>query len=163
AGKQIRLGAHQVLELGERDGRRVEVFWIGPEAHDGASALLFYFFRAQLLLELAAFERDGVALPIAEHGDFAALGERIRHGDADAVQAAGDVVDAIARARELAAGVQHGEGDLDRGLFLFLVHVDRDAATLVLDFDRAVLVHAHADLLAVAGERLVDRVVDRLL
>ena len=43
------------------------------------------------------------------------------------------------------------------------VQVHRYAAALVLDLDRAVLEHAHGDLLAEAGQRLVDGVVDRLL
>jgi hypothetical protein len=63
----------------------------------------------------------------------------------------------------LPPGVQHREGDLDRGPSFALVQVDRDAAALVLDLDRAVLEHRDGDLLAVAGERLVHRVVDRLL
>jgi hypothetical protein len=100
---------------------------------------------------------------VAVHGHFAALRKRIRHRDADAVQAAGDVVDAFAGFREFAAGVQHAEGDFHRGLSFFFVQVDRDAAALVLDLDRAVLEHAHRDFLAEAGQRLVDGVVDRLL
>jgi hypothetical protein len=79
------------------------------------------------------------------------------------VQSAGDVVDALARLRELAARVQHGEGNLDRRLLLLRVHVHRHAAPFVGDLVGAVLMHAHGDLLAVAGKRFVHRVVDRLL
>src|SRR5207253_8374644 len=132
--------------------RRVEIFRVRPQADDGAGALLFYFFRAQLLLELAALEGNAVPLPIAEHRHLAALGERVRYGDADAVQAAGDVIHAVARARELAAGVEHAEGDFHGGLLLFLVHVDRDAAAFVLDFDRAILVDGDGDPLAKPGQ-----------
>src|SRR5438477_349587 len=82
---------------------------------------------------------------ISKNHNLAALRQRVRYRHPDPVQAAGDVVHAVARARELAAGVQHGEGDLDRRQLLHRVHVDRDAAALVLDLDRAVLVDALAE------------------
>ena len=50
------------------------------------------------------------------------------HRHADAVQAAGHLV---ALAAELAAGMQDGENDLDRGDLLFGMLVDRDAAAVV--------------------------------
>jgi hypothetical protein len=134
-----------------------------PQAHDGAGALFLDALGLELVLELAALEGDGVLAAVAVDGDFEALRKRVRHRDAHAVQAAGDVIDALAGFRELAARVQHAEGDFHRGLLLLRVHVHRDAAALVLDLDRAVLEHAHGDALAVAGERLVHRVVDRLL
>ena len=59
--------------------------------------------------------------------------------------------------------MQHGERHFDRGLLLDRVDVDRHAAAFVGDLHRAVLAQANGDLLAEAGERLVDRVVDRLL
>ena len=62
-------------------------------------------------------------------------GQRVDDGDADAVQAAGDLV---AAAAELAAGVQHGQHDLDRRLALGGDDVDRDATAVVDDPDAAV-------------------------
>jgi hypothetical protein len=44
--------------------------------------------------------------------------------------------------------------------FSFGWNVDRHAAAVVGDFQRAVLVQHHVDALGVAGERLVDRVID---
>jgi hypothetical protein len=41
-----------------------------------------------------------VLLPVAIDRDLAALRERVRHRDADAVQPAGDVIDRIAALRE---------------------------------------------------------------
>ena len=76
------------------------------------------------------------------------------------MQAAGDRVPAAA---ELAAGVQHGEHDLDRRLALGLVDVDRDAAAVVDDAHAAVGQDRDVDVVAVAGERLVDGVVDDLV
>ena len=90
-----------------------------------------------------------------------ALGERVDDGDADAVQAAGDLV--AAAVPELAAGVEDGEHDLGRGPLLFLHRLDRDAAAVVGDRAAVVRVEDDADAVAVAGEGLVDGVVDDLV
>ena len=42
----------------------------------------------------------------------------------------------VALFRELTAGVEGGEDDLESGLFDLLMDVDGDAATVVLDRDR---------------------------
>ena len=64
---------------------------------------------------------------------------------------------------ELPAGMQRGEDDFEGRLLELLVRVDRDAASVVLDGDRgAVLVERHLDGVALAGEELIDRVVDDL-
>jgi hypothetical protein len=75
------------------------------------------------------------------------------------VQTARDLVAVVV---ELAAGVQHGQHDFGRRLAA-LVHVDRNAAAVVDDGDRVVDVDRDVDLIAEAGERLVDRVVDDLV
>lgn len=76
------------------------------------------------------------------------------------MQSAGD---RVAAAAELAAGVQHGEHELDGGDALGGVHVDRDAAAVVDDGQAAVRAHDDLDVVAVARERLVDGVVDDLV
>ena len=86
-------------------------------------------------------------------------GERVDDGDADAVQAAGDLV---AAAAELAARVQHGQRQRDGRHVLAGSGVGGDAAAVVLDPDPAVVLQGEHDPVAVAGERLVDRVVDDL-
>src|SRR5690606_12522160 len=90
-----------------------------------------------------------------------ALGERVDDGRADAVQAAGDLV---AAATELAAGMQDREHDLSGAAaeLVVLLDVDRDAAAVVAHGDRVVGMDEDLDRVAVAGERLVDRVVDDL-
>ena len=75
------------------------------------------------------------------------------------MQAAGGRVGAAA---ELAAGVQLGEDHLDAGEAGAGLDVDRDAAAVVLDLDRPVVVEGDVDVVAVPGERLVDGVVDDL-
>ena len=69
----------------------------------------------------------------------------------------------VSAAAELAAGVQHGEDDLDRGLALGAVDVDGDTATVVDDAHGAVGKDRDIDRVAVSGERLIDRVVDDLV
>ena len=102
------------------------------------------------LLEHAAVARDAHQQP---------LGERVHDGDADAVQAAGDLV---AVAAELAAGVQLRHHDLDRGQAGALDDADRDAGAVVDDGHRAVAVQRHRDGVAAPREGLVDAVVEHL-
>src|SRR5690606_3387606 len=64
---------------------------------------------------------------------------------------------------ELAAGVQLGEDQLDAGDAFFRVDVHRHAAAVVDHFQRVVLVEDHLDGRGVAGQRLVDAVVDDFL
>ena len=89
------------------------------------------------------------------------LGQRVDDRDADAVQAAGDLV--AAALAELAAGVQHGEDDFDGRLALLLHVRDRDAAAVVGDGDGVVGVDRDRHLAAEAGEGLVDGVVHDLV
>ena len=86
--------------------------------------------------------------------------KRVDDRDADAVQTAGD---RVAAAAELSAGVKDRHDDLDRGLALGGVHVDRDAAAVVGGAHAAVGHERHGDGVAMAGERLVDGVVDHLV
>ena len=103
--------------------------------------------------------RPDVAL--AADLDDQRLAERVDHRDADAVQAAGDLV--AAAVAELAAGVQDGEHDLDGRPALLLHDPDRDAGAVVDDGDRVVGVDRDVDARGAAGERLVDGVVDHLV
>ena len=101
--------------------------------------------------------RPGVAVPV--HLDVQPRGQRVHHGRADAVQAAGGGVGAAA---ELAARVQPGHDELDAGQLGLALVVDRDAAAVVADLGGAVGVQDDLDPGAVAAERLVDRVVEDL-
>ena len=91
------------------------------------------------------------------------LRQRVHAAHAHAVQAARDLVAVLV---ELAAGVQLGQRDLGRtalGLVLVVhLHAGRDAAAVVGHGDRVVGVDGDDDVVAVAGQRLVDRVVDHL-
>ena len=73
----------------------------------------------------AVDERLRAAAAVALDLDLEPARQRVHDRHADAVQAAGDLV---ALAAELAAGVEHREHDLGRGLVGILgVRVDRDA------------------------------------
>ena len=100
-----------------------------------------------------------VDLAVAPDLELEQLGQRIHDRDADAVQTAGDLVAVVV---ELAAGVQHGQDDFRRRLAA-LVAIDRNAAAVVDDGDRVVDVDRDVDLVAVPGQRFVDRVVDDLV
>ena len=76
----------------------------------------------------AAHELLAVEHAVAAHLGDEPLRERVDDGDADAVEAAGDLV---ALAAELAAGVELRQHDRERGQALLLDHVDRDAAARV--------------------------------
>ena len=114
---------------------------------------------SQRLRRHAALEGNLVDLAVALDLDFHARRQGVDDGDADAVQAARDLV---AVAAELAARVQDSQDDFD-GWLAALVHVDRDAAAVVDDRDAVVLVDRHVDVVAVAGEGLIDGVVDDLV
>src|SRR4029077_3788783 len=101
-----------------------------------------------------------VLLPVAHYGDLQPLGERVDHREPDAVQAARDLV---ATPTELSTGVELGHDNLERRLALVLHDVDRDAAAVVGDRRRAVLVERYLDACAEARQGLVNGVVDELV
>ena len=107
----------------------------------------------------AALVRLLVDLAVAPDLEIERLRQRVHDRHADAVQAARHLVAVVV---ELAAGVQHGQHDF-RGRLAAGVLIDGNAAAVVDDGDRIVDVERDVHLVAVAGERLVDRVVDDLV
>ena len=106
---------------------------------------------------VAAREVHVVLFAVALDPDLELLGQRVDDRHADAVQTARHLVAVLV---ELAAGVQHRHRELDARHLFRRMHVDRNAATVVLDGDRIVGVDRDANRVRVAGERFVDRVVD---
>ncbi len=113
----------------------------------------------QLLDRLAPLELHAVDLAVAGNLHLEPFRDRVDALRADAVGAAGKDVAALA---VLAAGVERGQDHLDAGNLVLGMNVDRDAATLVPDGDGAVDVDVHLDAVAVAGQMLVDGVVEHL-
>ncbi len=133
---------------------------VGPEAHFGAAPVRRLAGVLQFGLRLAALERHPIELLAARDLDLHPLGQRVRHRDADAVQAARGLVDL---GIEFAARVQRAHDHFERGLVLeFRVRIDRDAAAVVGDGDEAVGLHLDLDPVGMAGERLVHGIVDHL-
>ncbi len=91
--------------------------------------------------------------------------QRIDHADTDTVQTTGNLVAVVV---ELATGVQHGHdhfGSRHFAIELFahlLVFADRDTATVVGNRHRAVGMDVHRDVVCMASQGFVDRVVDNL-
>ena len=124
--------------------------------------------RALRLCALLELVRRGAALvvlgpevAVTPNLEVQPLGEGVDDRDADAVEASGDLV-ATALA-ELAPGVEGGHHDLGGRLLLLRVHVDGNAAAVVDDGDAVVRMQRDEDLVAEAGDRLVDGVVDDLV
>ena len=94
-----------------------------------------------------------VLLAILPHVYLQALGKRVDHARAYAVQAAGNLV---ALAAELAARVQDGQAHFHRGSPKLGVDAHGKAAAVVMHLAGAIAVQGDADIAAKASERLVD-------
>jgi hypothetical protein len=157
--------AVQERELAEALGERVEAefgrledLFIGLERDLGA-ALLGRPRHLEIALRRAALVALGVDLAVAPDLEIELLRQCVHDRNADAVQAARHLVAVVV---ELAAGVQDREHDL-RGGAAAGVLIGRDPAAVVDDGDRVVDVQRDVDLIAMTGQRLVDRVVDDLV
>src|SRR6185437_16063819 len=159
AAEQIGLRARhleQALRLERR--LRPENIGIGLEADFGAAAVVDLAEILELALGVATLEIHPIELLAAGNFDFEPRRQRIYHGYADAVQAAGRFVDLGV---ELAAGVQRAHDDFEGGFFRELrMRVDRDTAAVVGDGQKAVGRELDLDEVGMAGQRLVHRVVD---
>ena len=133
----------------------LEDFRAGVEGDGGAGVLGFLQF-----LEVVAghTQVEGLHVAVAVAGDLDGelLRQRIDHRRPDAVEAAGDLVAAVA---ELSAGVEDGEHQGHRRDFLHGVLLDGNAAAVVGDAHAAVVEQGDIDLVAVTGQGLVDGVV----
>ena len=105
---------------------------------------------------VAVTELDEVLLAVAPDGELEPSRQRIDHGDADAVQAAGYLVGVLV---EFPAGVELRHDDLG-GRHALAVHLGGDAAAVVAHRAGAVGIERDYDFLGEAGQRLVDGVVD---
>ena len=143
----------------EAEGRRLEDLGVGLEA-DLGPALVGDARVLEGALGRPALVALAVDLLVPPDLHLQRLAQGVDHGDAHAVQAARHLVGLLV---ELAARVQLGEHHLGR------VHAhdrrvgtDGYATAVVHHRHRVVDVDRDADLGAVAGQRLVDRVVDNL-
>ena len=118
----------------------------GHEGDLGAAPVVLRADHRQRCHRLAAVDEAHVVLvAVAPDAQVQPVGQAVDHRDADAVQAARDLVGVLV---ELPAGVQDGHDHLGRRDALALVDVDRDAAAIVGDGDRAVGVDRDVDPVA---------------
>ena len=147
------LRQHVVVELDVREDRRAR-----PEANRRAASLgLADHGRGALRVRRGV--RCSWMLAVAVDRQLQHFGQRVDDRHADAVQAAGDLVGVVV---ELTARVEHGHDDFGGGPTLLRVDIDGDAAAIVGDRDGFVRVDGDRDFVAIAGQRLVDGVVDDL-
>ena len=152
--------AQPVLQRGEVELGHGEGLGRRQERHLGAAPVLGVADHRERGDRVAVAELHHVLLAVAPDGELEEGRERVHHRDADAVQAAGNLVGVLV---EFPAGVELGHDDLGRRHALALVDVGRDAAAVVAHGDRGVGVEGDPHLLGIAGERLVDGVVDHLV
>ena len=141
-----------VFDVGEGFGR-------GEERHLGAALAVGVADHLERRDRVAMGEFDEMFLAVAPDPQQELARQRVDHGDADAVQAARHLVGILV---EFSAGMQLGHDDLGRR-DAFAVHVDGNAAAVVAHRDRAVGVEHDLHRGGVAGQRLVDGVVDDLV
>src|SRR5215203_79918 len=158
---RVRKAVSQALDQDiEVEADLFEDFEVGQEGDLGPVSVGLLAF-GEFPLRFTALVILAPDVAVAADLEVQALGEGVDDGDADAVEAAGDLV--AAAVPELAAGVEDGEDDLCRRAPLFLHRLNRDAAAVVLDRAAVVRMEDDADGVAVAGEGLVDRIVDDLV
>ena len=139
--------------------RILEHFGVGLEG-DGGAGVVGGADDGHLLRDVTAGEFHLVNLAVLMHLHGQPFGQRVDDARADAVQAAGDL---IAPAAELAARVQDGKDDLERGTSGLRLNVHGDAAAVIDDGDGVVGIDLHGDVRAVAREGFVDGVIDDLI
>ena len=129
-------------------------------AHAGGWAHLMHMHHA-----VTMFEPGAVFDVIAPNPQLQPLRQRVHHRHAHAMQTARHFIGiaAVIGVVEFAARVQLGHDDLGRRDALFLVHVHRNAAPIVAHRNAAVGVDFHGHCGGMAGQRLVNAVVDNLI
>ena len=159
AGAEHGLGPQRFGQAGQVEAGLDKIVFVHPEAHLGAAGVGFRH-RPERLHHRAAGTGQGEALAVAPDGNFQAPGQGIDHGNADAVQAAAELV---VLAVEFAAGVEPGQDKFDGGNALLGVNVGGNAPAVVAHRQGAVGVEPHVNFRAEAGQGLIDGVVDDLL
>ena len=128
---------------------------VGLEGDQGAGAFGFAD-DLQLVGGDAALKGHVIDLVVAGDLDLEPLGKGVDTFGADAVEAAGVFVSALA---EFAAGMKIGQDQFDGGHFPFGMHVHGDAAAIVADGNGAVHMDGHVNSIAEAGQMFVNGIV----
>ncbi len=100
-----------------------------------------------------------VDLAVAGDLDLEPIGKRVHALGAHTMETAGEFIRTLA---ELAARVQIRQHELDGRHLELRVHVDRDAASVILDGTRPIRMQRHVDAGAISRQVFVDRIVEHL-
>ena len=100
-----------------------------------------------------------VDFAVAMNGELQFFRQGIDHRYAHAVQSAGDLVGV---AVELPAGMEHGHDDLGGGASFVGMDIHGNTPAVVSDGHRTVGVNRHQNLRTVAGQGLIDGIIDHL-
>ena len=159
AAEQIGLGARHLEQPLRLEGRLgAENIGIRLEPDTRAAAVVDLAEVLELALGMAALEAHAIEFLAAGDLDLEPRGEGVDHGHADAMQAAGGLIDLGV---EFAAGMQRAHDDFERGFFReFRVRVDRNAAAIVGDGQESVRTQFDIDEVRMSRQRLVHGVVD---
>ena len=158
--EDLRVG--QEVHFRAATARRTEKLHRRDEDFGARDGILGRFSEA--VLALAAFEFEETGFAVAAHDEAQPGRKRVHAGDADAVQAAGDLVAVVV---ELAAGMKFGQGDFRCAALGLVLVVPLDgrgnAAAVVHDGNRVVRVDGDLNLRGVACKSFVDGVVDNFI
>ena len=143
-----------VIDSGSREDFRIRV-----ESHysTGIVALAHYIDRSERL-SLGILLAENLALSVNLGHEF--VGQCIDAGYADSVKTSGNLVAVLV---ELTSGMKHRENDLESRPVLLRVHIGRDSSSIVLDTYGIILGYRHLDMVAEAGHRLVNTIVNHLI
>ena len=136
-----------------------EDFLVGFERDDGTRI-------RGLAYDLDIVERLALGILLLEDLAFAVDfggqvgGQGVHAGNTDTVQATGNLVAVLA---EFAARVQHGKHHFQGTALFLLVHAGGDAAAIVGNRYGIVGIDGNDDVVAIAGECLIDRIVHYLI
>ena len=159
AAIEIGLGARHGVEPGRLEHGAVrEDARIGAEDHGSAAAIVDRAQALQLRHRRAARIVLGPEFPVARDFDTQVLRQRVDHRNADTMQAPRGLVDLVG---EFAARMQCRQNHLERRLVAeFRVRIDRNAAAVVGNRQRAIGGERHLDTIGVACDGLVHGVVE---
>ncbi len=159
AGIEERQFAQAVLQRRPVEFGHGEGLLGGQERHLGAAPLERGADVGERGDRLAVAELDHGFAAVAPDRELEHARQRVDDGDADAVQPARHLVGVLV---EFSAGMELGHDDLG-GRHALAVDLGRNAAAVVAHRAGAVRIEGDGDFLGVAGERLVDGVVDDLI
>ena len=166
ARKKHGLGSEQPNKRSLGNFGRIKILRIGFDRNPGARLRL----RTGTLTDGKGFGHKAVPeahrrlFAVAPDGNNQVPRERIRHGNADAVQTARKGIGAGAVGfLEFSARMQTRKDEFNDGCMLFRMHADRNPSTVILHRDDAGLAHRNRNLRPEPCEHFVARVVDDFL